>query len=187
MMARVLVAALAAGIYAPVDGFVLHGIVPAPVAPGTFAGRSLSPLGERTLGPCRTLSRSASLGTAHWGQAVAGVVEMKDKATGVPVYVVGSMHYIPVSIKRARAVASTLAENGLLSSVVVESCPTRWERSRPEKQPEWVKTVRSPRYLSPHPPAAVLPSPDARQPRAAPATESCHKAREVTARRRPAT
>jgi len=44
----------------------------------------------------RNTGRIARQGTARWGQAVAGVVELKDKATGVSVFVVGSMHYNPV-------------------------------------------------------------------------------------------
>ena len=61
----------------------------------TGESRSQTSHGLRNTG--RIASRQ---GTARWGQAVAGVVEMKDKATGVSVFVVGSMHYNPVRSPR---------------------------------------------------------------------------------------
>eukprot|EP00566_Odontella_aurita_P015250 CAMPEP_0113549352 /NCGR_PEP_ID=MMETSP0015_2-20120614/13388_1 /TAXON_ID=2838 /ORGANISM="Odontella" /LENGTH=353 /DNA_ID=CAMNT_0000450057 /DNA_START=200 /DNA_END=1261 /DNA_ORIENTATION=+ /assembly_acc=CAM_ASM_000160 len=51
-----------------------------------------------------------------------------DDRTGVTVHLVGSMHYNPYSIAKASDIIRTYGENGSLGSVVVEQCPSRWER-----------------------------------------------------------
>eukprot|EP01041_Mallomonas_annulata_P010505 gene10505-21912_t len=49
--------------------------------------------------------------------------------TNVEVVLVGSMHYNPISINLAFNTCSLLAEKSKLASVVVESCPVRWNKT----------------------------------------------------------
>ena len=44
------------------------------------------------------------------------------------VYLVGTMHYNPVSLQRTRATVDALAERDALSAVVIESCATRYAK-----------------------------------------------------------
>ena len=50
-------------------------------------------------------------------------LRFKDKATGVDVTLVGTMHYNPVSIDLASSTVSKLKDADALHAVVLESCP----------------------------------------------------------------
>ena len=57
------------------------------------------------------------------------VLRCRDRATQTNVVLVGTMHGNPVSIELARSTVCEAAERGALSSVLLEACPTRWERT----------------------------------------------------------
>ena len=57
------------------------------------------------------------------------VLRCRDSATQANVVLVGTMHGNPVSIDLARSTVCEAAERGALSSVLLEACPTRWERT----------------------------------------------------------
>ena len=57
------------------------------------------------------------------------VLRCRDSATQTNVVLVGTMHGNPVSIDLARSTVCEAAERGALSSVLLEACPTRWERT----------------------------------------------------------
>jgi len=51
-----------------------------------------------------------------------------DARTGVPVHIIGSMHYNPYSVSKVERILQFYAENGRLGSVALESCEERWNR-----------------------------------------------------------
>jgi len=73
------------------------------------------------------------------GERMKGVLKVNDAVTGAPVYLVGAMHYNPVSIRRTRLTVQELANSGELSAVVIESCASRWNSTL--SQPTWVRSV----------------------------------------------
>jgi len=91
--------------------------------------------------PAPPLSRvSCSLTSdGRGGQRVRGIVKLQESSTGVPVYIVGAMHYNPVSIQRASTTVEELASANELSSVVIESCESRWSSTM--SQPEWMRRL----------------------------------------------
>lgn len=55
---------------------------------------------------------------------------MRDKVTQREIAIVGTVHYNPASVSRARSeVGLAMERNGRLGAVVVESCLSRWQRS----------------------------------------------------------
>ena len=52
-----------------------------------------------------------------------------EKSTGISVQIIGCMHYNEQSISAAISAVNSLGRSNCLGSVVVESCPTRWERT----------------------------------------------------------
>jgi len=54
------------------------------------------------------------------------VLDFIEPTTGVPVKLVGSMHYNPASIKLAQDCINSLEEEGKLGSIIIESCDQRW-------------------------------------------------------------
>jgi hypothetical protein len=56
------------------------------------------------------------------------VLSVKDPQTGVTVKLIGCMHYNPYSVNMAAEIVEDLAKSGKLVSVLVESCPKRWEK-----------------------------------------------------------
>lgn len=56
------------------------------------------------------------------------VLPFVEPTTGTEVVLVACMHFNPQSIAKATAVTRNLSDAGLLASVVVESCPSRWEK-----------------------------------------------------------
>eukprot|EP00933_Yihiella_yeosuensis_P020041 TRINITY_DN16166_c0_g1_i4.p1 TRINITY_DN16166_c0_g1~~TRINITY_DN16166_c0_g1_i4.p1 ORF type:complete len:371 (+),score=71.87 TRINITY_DN16166_c0_g1_i4:23-1135(+) len=56
------------------------------------------------------------------------VLPLIEPSTGSEVVLVACMHFNPRSVNKATAVTKTLADRGALGAVVIESCPTRWER-----------------------------------------------------------
>ena len=65
----------------------------------------------------------------------SGCVSFVEPTTNVRVTLVGAMHYNPVSIALACSTCEELAANQQLASVIVESCPTRWNKTM-KSQPE---------------------------------------------------
>ena len=62
--------------------------------------------------------------------AVPSLLTFQDPSTGILVKIVGSMHYNPASIRLAESTVEELALKNELSSVIVESCPKRWEKMK---------------------------------------------------------
>jgi hypothetical protein len=62
-------------------------------------------------------------------------LRFKDKATGVDVTLVGTMHYNPVSIDLASSTVSKLKDADALHAVVLESCPSRWQKTQQTQPP----------------------------------------------------
>lgn len=58
----------------------------------------------------------------------AAILSFKERLSGVDVTLVGAMHYHPVSIALAKEKVESLAKVNNLASVLVESCPKRWEK-----------------------------------------------------------
>jgi hypothetical protein len=56
------------------------------------------------------------------------VLIFKEPTTGTIVKLVGCMHYNPASIKLAEELVESSAKRGVLKAVLIESCPTRWEK-----------------------------------------------------------
>lgn len=54
------------------------------------------------------------------------IISVVDPSTDIIVKLIGTMHYNPASIKKSELLVKTLAEEQILSSVIVESCETRW-------------------------------------------------------------
>jgi len=54
------------------------------------------------------------------------ILDFVEPTTGVPVKLVGAMHYNPASIKLAEDTINALAEEGRLGSIIIESCDIRW-------------------------------------------------------------
>mmetsp|Transcript_24689 Transcript_24689/g.34325 ORF Transcript_24689/g.34325 Transcript_24689/m.34325 type:complete len:339 (+) Transcript_24689:91-1107(+) len=64
------------------------------------------------------------------------VLQFRERQSGKNVVLVGTMHYNPVSIKKAENVVKKLGEENSLSSVVIEMCDKRW-KSMESKQPRY--------------------------------------------------
>jgi len=57
------------------------------------------------------------------------LLQFYEPVTNVSVVLVGAMHYNPASIQLTTNVIDTLVQKNVLSSVVIESCETRWNRT----------------------------------------------------------
>lgn len=59
----------------------------------------------------------------------------RDAQTGVPVHIIGTMHYNPYSISKVESIIRYYGErNELGSNIIIESCPVRWKLIQ-QKQP----------------------------------------------------
>lgn len=63
------------------------------------------------------------------------VLTFQDAETGIEVVLVGTMHYNPASIADAVRCVSEAAEDGVLASLVIESCPERWALTNKLQKP----------------------------------------------------
>ncbi|KAL7447999.1 LOW QUALITY PROTEIN: hypothetical protein ACHAWC_000268, partial [Mediolabrus comicus] len=54
------------------------------------------------------------------------ILDFIEPNTGVPVKLIGAMHYNPASIKLAEDCINQLAAEGKLGSIIIESCDIRW-------------------------------------------------------------
>ena len=54
------------------------------------------------------------------------ILDFIEPTTGVPVKLIGAMHYNPASIKLTEDVINELAAEGKLGSIIIESCDIRW-------------------------------------------------------------
>lgn len=54
------------------------------------------------------------------------ILDFVEPSTGVPVKLIGSMHYNPASIELATKSINDLAAEGKLGSIIIESCDLRW-------------------------------------------------------------
>lgn len=70
------------------------------------------------------------------------LLEFREPTTNVTVKLVGSMHYNPSSIQLAEETIDRLGREGILGSVVIESCDLRWETTT-EMQPFLKKLLKS--------------------------------------------
>ena len=57
------------------------------------------------------------------------MIELEEPTTGVPVYLIGCMHYNPASIALTRQTIQDLADRDQLGAVVIESCDIRWDKN----------------------------------------------------------
>lgn len=69
------------------------------------------------------------------------VLEFVEPTTNVTVKLVGAMHYNPVSIGRAEQVVEESLRSGRLSAVLIESCPSRWEKTMELRTAQGVKAA----------------------------------------------
>lgn len=69
-----------------------------------------------------------AFGTPTSLERIKQTLTFPDSQTGVTVHLVGSMHYNPHSIARTTGIIKSYGEAGDLGAVVVEQCPTRWEK-----------------------------------------------------------
>jgi hypothetical protein len=58
------------------------------------------------------------------------LLQFVEPTTNVTVVLVGAMHYNPSSVQLATDTITTLGENNMLGSVVVESCDIRWNKTK---------------------------------------------------------
>lgn len=65
--------------------------------------------------------------------AEGAILRCRDLKTSADVTLVGTMHYNPASIELARTAVLDAAERGSLTAVMIESCPTRWNRTLTEQ------------------------------------------------------
>jgi hypothetical protein len=66
---------------------------------------------------------------AFTSSVCAVVLRCTDRSTQVDVKLVGTMHCNPASIALTRNCVKATAESGSLASVLIEACPTRWNRT----------------------------------------------------------
>lgn len=57
------------------------------------------------------------------------LLRFREPKTNINVVLVGAMHYNPVSIALTTDIVATLGDANKLASVIIESCPTRWNRT----------------------------------------------------------
>jgi len=116
-------------------GFLPVSRAPAVSSPRSLGGKPQSGIPSRGASGTKCSLTSDGLG----GERMKGVLKVTDAVTGAPVYLVGAMHYNPVSIRRTRLTVQELANAGELSAVVIESCASRWNSTM--NQPTWVRNV----------------------------------------------
>ena len=75
---------------------------------------------------CKRTTLSSSIAAASTASA-AQLLVFREPTTNVTVKLVGSMHYNPTSIRLAEQTIERLAKDGILGSVIIESCDIRWE------------------------------------------------------------
>eukprot|EP01082_Thalassiosira_pseudonana_P003129 g2565.t1 g2565 contig12:370233-371324(-) len=75
-----------------------------------------------------TLIRSSSSfrPTTSTSSLNSQILDFIEPTTGVPVKLIGAMHYNPASIKLATDTINELQAEGKLGSIIIESCSTRW-------------------------------------------------------------
>lgn len=56
------------------------------------------------------------------------VLSFTDPVSGALIKLIGCMHYNPASIKLAEELVEDAANRGVLKAVLIESCPTRWNK-----------------------------------------------------------
>jgi hypothetical protein len=92
----------------------------------------------------RRTSASTSTRTTHPVLPLRAnqLVEFREPTTNVTVILVGSMHYNPISIQLAEETIDHLGREGMLGSVVIESCDIRWETTTnmPTYLQTWLKS-----------------------------------------------
>ena len=57
------------------------------------------------------------------------VLRLRDATTGQEISLVGTVHYNPASVARAKDEVSSALDRSTVGAVVVESCTSRWGRS----------------------------------------------------------
>ena len=57
------------------------------------------------------------------------VLRLRDATTGQEISLVGTVHYNPASVARAKDEVSSAVDRSTVGAVVVESCTSRWGRS----------------------------------------------------------
>lgn len=70
--------------------------------------------------------------------ARAGVLEFVEPETGVTVRLIGSMHYNPASIQLTADCLQQLQAESRLGSVLIESCPSRWNSTLQNDLPPFI-------------------------------------------------
>ena len=80
-------------------------------------------------------------GSGQRSSALSGVLEFVEPETGVTVRLIGSMHYNPASIQLTADSIRELQADGRLGSVLIESCPSRWNTTLNNDLPEFVTNL----------------------------------------------
>lgn len=92
---------------------------------------------QRVAHPCTVSSAYNRLYSVYPGTTRGGggvfdtpqLLQFYEPVTNVSVVLIGAMHYNPASIQLTTNVIDTLVHENVLSSVVIESCETRWNRT----------------------------------------------------------
>lgn len=77
----------------------------------------------------RSTSRTLALHSSRSAAREQQVLRLREPESGSEVVLVACMHFNPRSVALAADTARQLADSGQLGAVVVESCPTRWEKA----------------------------------------------------------
>eukprot|EP00597_Dinobryon_sp_UTEXLB2267_P003697 CAMPEP_0170059004 /NCGR_PEP_ID=MMETSP0019_2-20121128/1427_1 /TAXON_ID=98059 /ORGANISM="Dinobryon sp., Strain UTEXLB2267" /LENGTH=346 /DNA_ID=CAMNT_0010264111 /DNA_START=126 /DNA_END=1166 /DNA_ORIENTATION=- len=67
--------------------------------------------------------------TVDYSQNGNQLLKFTEPLTGVPVILIGAMHYNPASIALTRSVLQDLGDQKRLGSVIIESCDIRWNKT----------------------------------------------------------
>jgi pheromone shutdown protein TraB len=77
----------------------------------------------------KTCTSFSAASTSHSRSSSAlrsQILDFIEPTTGVPVKLIGAMHYNPASIKLTEDAINELAEEDKLGSIIIESCDIRW-------------------------------------------------------------
>lgn len=93
---------------------------------GGVLGLSLAIQASFLLPSCRPFSSNPNVAPLSSAPPSSQVLDFVEPTTGVPVKLVGAMHYNPASIRLATDAIEALAAEDKLGSIVIESCDIRW-------------------------------------------------------------
>ena len=85
----------------------------------------------RVIPACARAASNASSASSASGASPSGASKqvLRVKYRGRDVFLIGTMHYNPASIRLCEETVSTLRRASRLGAVVLETCPKRWEKT----------------------------------------------------------